>query len=52
MVIVLRERWAMKNGHVLRMSGNGAEARPNASIDDDWEEVESPVSVARAKGDV
>jgi len=52
MVIVLRERWAMKNGQVLRVSGSGVEARPNASIDDDWEEVESPVSVARAKGDV
>ena len=52
MVIVLRERWAIKNGNVLRMSGNGAETRSNASIDDDWEEVESPVSVARAKGDV
>ena len=50
---MLRERWAVKNGHVLRT--DGVEGRPSASIDDDWEEVESPVSpvsVARAKGDV
>ncbi|KIM37586.1 hypothetical protein M413DRAFT_13279 [Hebeloma cylindrosporum] len=49
-VVVLRERWAMKNGHVLRVSGGIV--RPSASIDDDWEEVESPVSVAKAKEDV
>ena len=46
-IAVLRERWAVKNGHVLRTGGGGAEVRP--TIDDDWEEVESPV---RAKGDV
>lgn len=48
-IAVLRERWAVKNGQVLRTGGGGVEVRPSGSIDDDWEEVESPV---RAKGDV
>jgi len=57
-IVVLRERWALKNGRILRVGGGlgGEETPRNASVDDDWEEVESPVSVgvsaARAKGDV
>jgi len=51
-IAVLRERWAVKDGHVLRTGDGGVEVRPSASIDNDWEEVGSPVSVARAKGDV
>jgi len=51
-VVVLRERWAVKNGHVLRIGDGGVEVKPTASIVDDYEEVESPVSLARAKGDV
>ena len=47
-VVVLRERWAVNNGHVLRVSSSGG---PSASIDDDWEEVGSPVSATRAKED-
>ncbi|KAF8892307.1 hypothetical protein CPB84DRAFT_1816229 [Gymnopilus junonius] len=43
-VVVLRQRWAFKTGRILQAQED------TGSINDDWEEVESPTSVDIRKG--